>query len=420
MKKPNNFILYTGLPRSVYILFLARVINCLGNFVFPFLTTYLTLHLSLGATETGAIVTLASLVYLFGSLLGGKLADILGRKSTMILFQFLSASCLVPCAFLGKSMIIPRLLILYGLFCGGSQPASSAMVADITGRKDRQAAFSLLYLGVNIGSAVGLLIAGFLYANYLQWIFLGDAATTYISLILVALFVKESLPSKCDDGEGRKDIIDEEKAEKGNIFKVLARRPAFIIFSLISAIYSFVYVQCMFSIPIQLNGLFGKIKGPVIYGSLMSVNAIAVLTLTTVIINITKDLKPVLNLSFAGFFYAIGFGMMFFIKSYPFFIISTFIWTIGEILTSTSTGVYIADHTPESHRGRFNGLFNMVSGGGQVLGPILIGSFIGLFTVRLVWPLIFILAIFGALLMYMLYKSEIRQEKTKGRISFDS
>lgn len=419
MKKPRSLILYTGLPRSVYILFFARVINSLGNFVFPFLTTYLTLHLSLGAETTGLIVMLASVAYLPGSLLGGKLADILGRKFTMILFQFLSASCLVPCAFLGKSMIIPLLLILYGLFCGGSQPANSAMVADLTNRKDRQAAFSLLYLGVNIGSAVGPLVAGFLYTNYLQWIFLGDAATTYISLLLVALLVKESLPSKCER-EVRRNVTTEEKAVKGDIFEVLAKRPALIAFALISAIYSFVYIQCQFSIPIQLTGLFGKIKGPVIYGSIMSVNAIVVITLTTVIINITKNLKPVLNLSFAGFFYAIGFGVLFFIRSYPLFIVSTIIWTIGEILTSTSTGVYIANHTPESHRGRYNGVFNLVSGGGQALGPALIGSFIALYTVKSVWPLIFMLAIFGALLMYMLYKTEIKQEKSGEKISCDS
>lgn len=296
MKKPRGLILYTGLPRSVYILFFARVINCLGNFVFPFLTTYLTLHLSLGAEKTGVIVTLAVLAYLPGSILGGKLADLLGRKFTMILFQFLSASCLVPCAFLGRSMIIPYILILYGLFCGGSQPANSAMIADITGRKDRQAAFSLLYLGVNIGSAAGPLVAGLLYTNHLQWIFIGDAATTYISLILVALFVKESLPLKCGIEENRKDIISEEKAERGNIFEVLDKRPALIIFALISAIYSFVYIQQQFSMPMMVNSLFGE-NGPRFYGTLMSVNAIVVITMTTVIINITRNFKPVYNLS---------------------------------------------------------------------------------------------------------------------------
>lgn len=411
MKKSRNLILYTGLPRSVYILFLSRVINCLGNFVFPFLTTYLTLSLSMGAKETGIIITLASLAYLPGSVLGGKLADLLGRKLTMILFQFLSASCLVPCAFLGKSMIIPYLLILNGFFSGGSQPANSAMVADLTDKKNRQAAFSLLYLGINIGSAIGPLAAGLLYISHLRWIFLGDAATTYISLVLVALFVKESLPQRAEPQENLKDTDSEEMAVKGSIFSVLAMKPMLVIFALISAVYSFVYVQQQFSMPMLVNGLFGKTNGPEIYGSLMSVNAIVVITMTTIMINITKNFKPVQNLSFAGVFYAIGFGMMFFIRSYPLFMVSTIMWTIGEILISTNTGVYIANHTPESHRGRFNGIFNVINGLGHALGPVLMGGYIAIFTIRAVWPLIFVIALAGAALMYALYRSETMQDR---------
>ena len=33
---------YKGLPRDVYILFFARLINCAGWFVFPFLTFFMT------------------------------------------------------------------------------------------------------------------------------------------------------------------------------------------------------------------------------------------------------------------------------------------------------------------------------------------------------------------------------------------
>jgi MFS family permease len=41
-----------------------------------------------------------------------------------------------------------------------AQPASTAMTTDLTNPRNRKAAFSLLYLGGNVGFAVGPLISG--------------------------------------------------------------------------------------------------------------------------------------------------------------------------------------------------------------------------------------------------------------------
>lgn len=231
---------YTKLPKSIYILFFARMVNSMGAFVYPFLTIYLTKTLLMDEGEAGFIVMLAVTAHLPGLIVGGRLADWLGRKKILLLFQCLAAICLIPCAF----------------FLGAAQPASAAMTTDLTNPGNRKAAFSLLYLGGNIGFAVGPLIAGFLYNNYLMWIFLGDAATTFASLTLVYLFVKETLPSKEKIEESYQLENNYEKAERGNLWQVLWKRPKLLLFTLISLIYSFVYAQTTFSIPIQVIELF--------------------------------------------------------------------------------------------------------------------------------------------------------------------
>ncbi|MEW5818540.1 MAG: MFS transporter, partial [Spirochaetota bacterium] len=53
---PAIFTLYRGLPRSIYILFFARIVNCMGSFVFPFLTMFLTQKLELSTGEAGIII----------------------------------------------------------------------------------------------------------------------------------------------------------------------------------------------------------------------------------------------------------------------------------------------------------------------------------------------------------------------------
>lgn len=76
-------------------------------------------------------------------------------------------------------------------------------------------------------------------------------------------------------------------------------------------------------------------QGPEKFGLLMSINALTVIISTMWITNITKRYKPLTNLVLAGVLYAIGFGMIGEIKSFFFFVISTILWTWGEILMAT-------------------------------------------------------------------------------------
>jgi len=410
MKLPKMLNHYTKLPKSIYILFFARMVNSMGAFVYPFLTIYLTKTLSMDEGEAGFIVMLAITAHVPGLIVGGRLADWLGRKKILLLFQCLAAICLIPCAFLNNPFFIPRLLILSAFFLGAAQPASAAMTTDLTNPGNRKAAFSLLYLGNNIGFAVGPLIAGFLYNNYLMWIFLGDAVTTFASLTLVYLFVKETLPSKEKIEESYQLENNYEKAERGNLWQVLWRRPRLLLFTLISLIYSFVYAQTTFSIPIQVIELFGD-KGPKIFGVIMTTNALVVSFLTIIVISLTHKIKPVLNVAVTGVLYAIGFGIIFFITGLPWLLLSTVIWSMGEILVTTNTNVYIANHTPMSHRGRFNAVIPVIMGAGFALGPLISGDYIRKYGIKNIWPAIFFLSIVAAVLMYFLYLSEKKRKQ---------
>lgn len=392
---------YSGLPRGIYILFIVRVINSMGSFVFPLLTLFLTDKLQLGVKEAGFFVALSSFSYIPGGLLGGKLSDIIGRKKVMIIFQSITALLFIPCAFLGKSMVIPWLLILAGVSGGAVQPANSAMVADLTDSSNRKSAFSLLYLGINIGFSVGPIIAGFLYKKYFPLTFIGNAAAILITLFLVIKFVDETKPDSTEVDYGPEG----ERAEKGNIFSVLARKPAILAFALLSSVFSFAYSQSNFSIPLQLKELFGD-KAPQLLSWIYFTNTIIVVTMTTLIISLTKKNKPLFNIAVSGVFFATGFGMMYFVKIYPLFIISTTIWTVGEILQATNSGVYIADHAPSSHRGRFNSVLSIITGVGSAIGPLIMGGYIQNLGVKYVWPLLFSVLVIASVLTYLLHLRE--------------
>lgn len=405
MTLSKDLKMYTKLPRSIIILFFVRIVNCLGNFVFPFLTMFLTEKMGMSTNKVGSFMMIAAMSGALGAIIGGKLADNIGRKKIIIFFQSMAAIMLIPCGFLGSSMLVPWFLIAAQFFAGAVQPANAAMVADLTDNKNRQQAFSLLYLGINIGVAIGPVVAGVLYKKYIQWIFWGDALTTLVSIILVAVLVKEGIHNDNDE-----NINENEKSETGSVVAVILKRPALLAFSLVSMIYSFIYAQSNFSLPLQVKNIYPE-EGSVLFGSLMSVNAVVVVACTFIIIGLTRKNKPILNISIAGLFYAVGFGILYFVKGYSFLIVSTVIWTIGEILSATNQGVYIANNTPMSHRGRVNSVLPLISGAGNAIGPSIMGIYILNRGVRMAWPLVFVLALGATSLMYMLYLKEKKDHK---------
>lgn len=404
MKIKKYLGFYGDLPKDIYFIFLSKIINSIGNFVLPFLSLFLTDKLNFSEVDAGRFIMAAAVFYALGSFAGGKACDVISRKKALVLFQSISVILIIPCGFLKDSHIIPYILILASFFTGGSIPIHTAIVTDIIPKEKRKAAFSFLYLGNNIGFAIGPMIAGLLYEKHSTWLFLGDAMTTIIAIILILIFVGESSPHnniKYSKINNDKSIND----KKESLIKAIKRRPVIITFSIIMAVYSFVYGQYVFSLPIYIKQIFTD-YGAKYYGMLMMINGITVIVFTPLITKLTVKIKVAPAIFLGGMQFAIGFGMIYFIKSIYLFIISTFLWTIGEILVTTNQNVYIANNTPVFHRGRFNAVFVVISGLGYALGPFATGIIISKVGIYSVWPLCFILSLAASLFMLSLDMKE--------------
>ncbi|MFT9496586.1 MDR family MFS transporter [Anaerosolibacter sp.] len=397
---------YKDLPSSIYVIFFARMVNSAGHFVMPFMVMFLSDKLNLSTEKTGYFMMLAALAYVPGSFIGGKLADHLGRKTIFILFQSLAALSFIPCAFLGNSAVIPWLLILSSLFGGAASPANGAMVADLTNSSNRKPAYSLLYLGHNLGFAVGPMAAGFLYNNHLPWIFIGDALTTFLSLALVMQFIPETIPDEEKIEEIRDHLEINERAEGGSLLSAMIKRPVLMTFLFCIMLYSFVYVQHIFTLPMQLRQFFGEDLGPKYYGFIMATNALTVVIFTTLVTKLTLKLKPIFCVGLGGLFYAAGFGMLSNINHLYLFLFSTFIWTLGEILVGTNAMAYVANNTPVTHRGRFNAIVPMIAEAGHALGPLWTGKYLMKHSILSVWQLTLYCASVVALLLFVLHYVE--------------
>lgn len=394
---------YTELPKSIYALFFASIINNMGNFVSTLLTMLLTFRYNIGVSMVGTIVAVNSGVGLLGSVLGGKLIDKIGRKKVFSFFRIISAVSTGLCAFTESAHLVIGLLMVSSLAGGVSSPVYSTMIADLTEGEKRNTAYSLEYMAMNLGMAVGPLLAAFLYNSHLYLVFLGDSITTVISVIIVGLLVPETYNRVSVDK--KKDNIME-KGESGGLLKALLRRPLLLGFSFIITIYFIVFNQCFFGLSLQVQNCF-TIDYAVIYASLMTVNTVMCSVVPLIISPLVRKVHPAFCIVIGGIFYAAGFGMIYFINSYYMFVISAVLWTMGEIFISPNINTYIASHTPVTHRGRFNSIFPIIRKVGSMAGPVIAGFYVTNMGIRNLWVLIFILAITASVLMYFLYRKEI-------------
>ena len=90
-ERQRFFSSYYNLPKSVIVLFIARIIHSIGSFVYPFLTMFLTIKLGYTEVKAGYFVTGVIIAGSIGMISGGRLADLVGRKKIFLTFSFASA-----------------------------------------------------------------------------------------------------------------------------------------------------------------------------------------------------------------------------------------------------------------------------------------------------------------------------------------
>jgi MFS family permease len=351
-----------GLPGTFWYLWAGTLVSRAGNFVIIFLALYLTSARHLSPSFVGLVVGLYGVGGAAGTLLGGVLSDRWGRRPTLLLSYLCNAACVVGLGVARDRWAIAVGALLFGTGAEMARPAFAALMVDVVPARDRLRAFTLNYWAINLGFACASLLAGFAaQAGYLL-LFVGNAATTLLTALIVLTKVRDvphvALPRQAREREPRKGL-----------WTVFADR-VFISFVALNLLTALVFMQQNSGLPIAMvrDGL-----PPTAFGEVIALNGVLIVLGQLFVPKLIGKRDRSRVLSVAALVLGAGFGLTAFAHTPLAYAATVLVWTLGEMLNSPSNSTLLADLSPEHMRGRYQGVFSLSWQGAAALTPVLGG-----------------------------------------------
>src|SRR3989304_5872384 len=138
--------LTVDIPPMYWFLWWGTLINRFGSFVIPFLTLYLTSQRGISISLAALIVSFYGIGSFVAQLVGGELADRLGRRPVMLMSLFVTPLFMVILGLAHPVPLIAGSTLVLGFFSEIYRPATGAIVADIVQSAPRKRARSYIFL----------------------------------------------------------------------------------------------------------------------------------------------------------------------------------------------------------------------------------------------------------------------------------
>ncbi|MEU6826728.1 MFS transporter [Streptomyces atriruber] len=363
-----------ALPRTVWWLIGARAVNRLGAFSLSFLTVLITTQYGASTATAGSISAAFGLATVPSRLVGGQLADRLGRRRTIVVG-------LVGCAVAQFGIVMASSLamtvvfvVLLGLVFELYEPPSQAMIADAVGPTERTRAYSLLNAALAAaGMGAGLLAAG-LGRWDLRQLFVVDA----VACLLCALVVRNALPgdppravqTAAEAGSGRGSGSGS-KVEAQTVPVAVAPWRDSTLLALLAAgtLFALVYLQIMATLPLVLahRGL-----PPADAGVLFTASA-----LTIVLGQPLLRLKPLATLStpvaFGVGYTLLAAGLAGYSAAHTLgaHLAPTIVWSLGDLILVGRAYALVAALAPAHGTGRYLAVYGTSWGIAGIAAPLI-------------------------------------------------
>ena len=319
------------------------------------MTLYLVSARGFSVVAAGEVVAGFGGGAIIAPLIGGALADHVGRRITLLTATLITAAVMVALAYVHSTALIIALVLLLGVGLEAPRPVTQALVADLVTEKDRVRAYAVLFWFGNLGFATAMATAGFVAQSGFVLVFWIDAISGCLFGGLVWRFVSEK--------DRRAAGVE---PPSGGYRQVLNHRPM-VAFTFAVMIYYFVYLQsdATLSLAVRGSGL-----PPHVYGLCMALNGVLICVAQPVLAPRLMRLDPGRVWAAGLVIVGVGFGLTAAASTAGGYLLTVAIWTVGEIFPATVSGAIVTRLAPEHRRGRSSGLYGCALASGWLTSSI--------------------------------------------------
>lgn len=388
-----------GFDRAVYVVALGQLLNVFGSgLVYPFATVHFHLRVGVPLSVVGLGLFANNAATAVGTAVGGFLADHGGRKPVMVASMALSAVTLSGYAFVTDvAAASPRVTpgaafvgvaALAGFTTGLYAPAGQAMVADLTGGKQRDRAFSLLKVANNVGFGLGFVVGGLLYEVASVSVFLADGATSALVAVLLALAVPRGRAGG-EEAAGGSDAADSLAPSLRDWGRAVTR-PRVLALAALNVGFAVMYAQMQTTVPVVAEGRLGLDASQL--GTLYVLNPLTIVLLQLPVVDAVTDWRRTRGLVLSAGFWAASMAAMWAVGAAPVLAGVVLVGshlvlrTVGEILHSPLVTSLMSDLGSARERGSQLSLLEVAKRLGFGLGSFVGGLFFDAGLGAWLWP----------------------------------
>ncbi|SFJ78091.1 MULTISPECIES: MFS transporter [unclassified Bacillus (in: firmicutes)] len=382
--------------------FLTRTV---GTMIFPFMAIYFSIKL--GAVLAGFLLLLNVIASLIVGLYGGYIADTLGRKKVMIIgqvIQVISIACMgvVNSDYIDSAWLTFVFLLINSIGSGVMNPATEAMLIDVSTPENRKMMYSINYWAINLSIAIGAIFGGLLFEHYRFQLFILLTGIALLTLYLITVYMEEVyvVQKKVEKQNVLKDMM--------NNYRVVMKDRAFIVLCLGSI--------CALSLEFQINNYIGvrlqkefetitfslwngnsfDLTGIRMLSWISTENTVLVVLFSALIVKIMNHFEDRKVLYTGLFIYTIGFTIFGASNSLWILLLAGLFQTIGEMMYVPVSQSIRADMARDDARSSYMAINGMVFQIAKMVGTlgIMIGSVIASWGMSILYCFIGISSIF--------------------------
>lgn len=351
---------------------IALFVNRLGAMTKMMFPLYLVTAVGYTVSEATALMVTYGVGLFFGAFALGAVADHFSTKRIAFVAFVASAAFLALLGLVTDRTVLAIVLGAAGLADSGANVLGQRLLLDTAAEKERPQAQALLRVGNNLGAAFAGIACGALALLDFRAVFVFDAACSLGAACIIAGGINVVRRTT-------RTVRPNDRVASGTPFG----DPPFLLLQagvlLVAVAYHALYLALGNYIVQECGGSAADL------GAQFSINAALVVLAQVKLTNSLRHKDSQFVIAAGAALLAAGFGLLFMAGSFPALVVSTIVWTCGEMLLFPAVSMEVMRRAERRRSGQYFGLAGAAWNCAALIAPVVIAEVATTASLRYVW-----------------------------------